>query len=51
MFQKDLSNVDKQKMPEIIENHRNGYEPVVAALSLFSHEVRKTDRGYLKQQT
>lgn len=49
-FKKVLTPDEKAEFLEIVEEYRAGRLPLVVALTLISHFVRKYDAGYLKTQ-
>ena len=49
-FKKQLSTDEKQELLEIIDLYRQGHVPLIVPVTLISHNVRKYDQPYLKNQ-
>ncbi len=49
-FKKELSPFEKEELLEIINNYRQGDIPLIIAVTLLNHLVRKYDQAYLKNQ-
>ncbi len=49
-FKKNLSADEKQKLLEVIDEHRQGIIPLIVPVALMNHYVRKYDQSYLKGQ-
>jgi uncharacterized protein YbbK (DUF523 family) len=49
-FKKQLDPDEKQEMLEIFDRYRNAFVPLIVAVTLLNHYVRKTGEPYLKQQ-
>jgi len=50
-FKKQLVSDEKQELPEIIDQYRNGYLPLIVPVTLINHFVRKYKQPYLREQT
>ena len=49
-FREELSSDEKKELLEVIENYRREVLPLIVAITLMNHYVRKFDQPYLKQQ-
>ena len=49
-FREQLSSDEKQELLEVIDHYREGAIPLVVAMTLINHYVRKYNQPYLKQQ-
>jgi uncharacterized protein YbgA (DUF1722 family)/uncharacterized protein YbbK (DUF523 family) len=49
-FKKQLSADEKQELLELIDHYRHQYVPLIVAITLVNHYVRKYEQPYLKQQ-
>jgi uncharacterized protein YbgA (DUF1722 family) len=49
-FKKELTADEKQEVLEQIENYRQGHTPLIVAVTLLNHFIRKYDKSYLRDQ-
>ncbi|PLX92258.1 MAG: DUF1722 domain-containing protein [Desulfuromonas sp.] len=49
-FKKELTADEKQEVLEQIENYRQGHFPLIVAVTLLNHFIRKYDKSYLRDQ-
>jgi uncharacterized protein YbgA (DUF1722 family) len=50
-FKKQLTADEKKEVLELIDNYRNGHLPLIVAVTLLNHFVRKYRQSYLSEQT
>jgi uncharacterized protein YbgA (DUF1722 family)/uncharacterized protein YbbK (DUF523 family) len=50
-FKRRLGADEKKEIAETIEAYRAGHTPLIVPVTLIKHHVRKSDQGYLAQQT